>query len=288
MTAPLRPFYLLASITTALSLATAAQAAELNPAAVIYKTQDQFTWRDPSDKAGTNQTVLHGDPTKPGLYIYINKFKPGRFGTPHHHPNDRYITVIDGASWRGTGTVVDPNHATRVPKGSFSIDHALKVHWDGTKEESGAYLIAGNGPATQTEDPRTSGPYAGGDPTSLTIKTPDQIEWKKNGDNFVAVLAGDPKSTGIYVEMLRWPAGNHFSRPHSHPNDRYIYVLDGTWWVGTGNNFDPANLSVPMKAGTYVTHFGKQVHWDGAKDEDTTLLIIGEGPERNPQVPQAK
>jgi hypothetical protein len=33
-----------------------------------------------------------------------------------------------------------------------------------------------------------------------------------------------------------------------------------------------------MPAGTFVTHFGKQVHWDGAKDEDAVLLIVGEGP----------
>ena len=111
----------------ALGLTAAAQAVELDPKAVAVKTPDQFVWRDPTDKVTTNNTVLHGDPNKPGLYIYINKFKPGRFGNPHHHPNDRFITVIDGASWRGTGTVVDPNHATRVPKGSFSIDHALKL-----------------------------------------------------------------------------------------------------------------------------------------------------------------
>ena len=27
-----------------------------------------------------------------------------------------------------------------------------------------------------------------------------------------------------------------------------------------------------------MTHFGKQVHFDGAKDEDAVLLIVGEGP----------
>jgi hypothetical protein len=27
-----------------------------------------------------------------------------------------------------------------------------------------------------------------------------------------------------------------------------------------------------------VTHYGQQVHFDGAKDEDTVLLIVGEGP----------
>jgi hypothetical protein len=33
-----------------------------------------------------------------------------------------------------------------------------------------------------------------------------------------------------------------------------------------------------MPAGTFVTHFGKQVHYDGSKDEDVILLITGEGP----------
>jgi hypothetical protein len=49
------------------------------------------------------------------------------------------------------------------------------------------------------------------------------------------------------------------------------------WWVGSGPKFDPANTT-PMPAGSFVTHFGKQVHWDGAKDEDAVLLIMGEGP----------
>jgi hypothetical protein len=43
----------------------------------------------------------------------------------------------------------------------------------------------------------------------------------------------------------------------------------------TGNR--PASIRA-MPAGSSVTHFGKQVHWDGAKDEDAVLLIMGEGP----------
>jgi quercetin dioxygenase-like cupin family protein len=101
-------------------------------------------------------------------------------------------------------------------------------------------------------------------------------------------LAGDPEKEGLYVQMLTWKKGN-FSRPHFHPNDRYIYVLEGTWWVGTGNKFDPDNLTVPMKAGTYVTHFAKGVHWDGAKaDEDATIILIGNGPATNTRVEEAK
>ena len=48
--------------------------------------------------------------------------------------------MIDGAGWKGSGPVVDPANAKRLPKGSFMIDHALKVHWDGTKDENGALV----------------------------------------------------------------------------------------------------------------------------------------------------
>jgi hypothetical protein len=278
----------LAVAAAALTLVTAAQAVELNPAAVVYKTPDQFTWADPADKVATNRTVLYGDPDKPGLYIYINKFKPNRFGNPHYHPNDRFITVIDGAGWKGTGPVVDPANALRLPKGSFMIDHALKVHWDGTKDENGAYLITGYGPVANTEVPKAAGSFTGLDPNAVTAETPDQIVWKDNDGNRTATLVGDPTKPGLYVQMLTWLKGNNFSRPHFHPNDRFITVLSGTWWMGTGDKFDPANLAVPMKPGTFVTHFAKGVHWDGAKDEDTTLLVIGEGPATGTLVEEAK
>jgi hypothetical protein len=67
------------------------------------------------------------------------------------------------------------------------------------------------------------------------------------------------------------------SHPHFHPYDRYITVLSGTWWVGTGRTFD-MDSTVPMPAGTFVVHYGKEVHFDGAKDGDAVLEIVGEGP----------
>ncbi|HUL86780.1 MAG TPA: cupin domain-containing protein [Pseudolabrys sp.] len=114
----------------------------------------------------------------------------------------------------------------------------------------------------------------------LAYKLPDQINWSPvtPAGNQQAVLFGDPSKPGLYGVMVKWLAGNHFSRPHFHPNDRFITVLSGTWWVGSGPDFDPNNASVPMPAGSFVTHYGKQVHWDGAKDTDAVLLIVGEGP----------
>ncbi len=116
-------------------------------------------------------------------------------------------------------------------------------------------------------------------PAAVIYKLPDQIPWGpvNAAGAQTAVVVGDPAKPGFYMVYNRWTKGNHFSRPHFHPNDRYIVVLRGTWWVGSGPKFDPANTTA-MPAGSFVTHFAKQVHWDGAKDEDTILLIMGEGP----------
>ncbi|HEY0850736.1 MAG TPA: cupin domain-containing protein [Bradyrhizobium sp.] len=115
---------------------------------------------------------------------------------------------------------------------------------------------------------------------AVTYKLPDQIPWGplNAAGAQQAVVVGDPTKPGFYMVYNKWTKGNHFSRPHFHPNDRYIVVLQGTWWVGSGPKFDPAGGTVPMPAGSFVTHYAKQVHWDGAKDEDTVLLIMGEGP----------
>jgi hypothetical protein len=133
-------------------------------------------------------------------------------------------------------------------------------------------MAASNGPA-QT-------PAAGGndlDPKVLAYKLPDQIQWKDDPMGLkMAVLAGDPSKPGLYVVLVKWTP-HHMSRPHWHPNDRFITVISGTWWVGTGAKFDP-DKTVAMPAGSFVTHFGKQIHYDGAKDSEAVLEIVGEGP----------
>jgi hypothetical protein len=112
---------------------------------------------------------------------------------------------------------------------------------------------------------------------AIAYKLPDQIKWTDDpiGSKH-AVLLGDPGKPGLYVVLVKWTA-HHMSHPHFHPNDRFLTVLSGTWWVGTGSKFDPDN-TVPLPAGTFVTHFGKQIHYDGAKEGDVVLEVVGEGP----------
>jgi hypothetical protein len=43
-----------------------------------------------------------------------------------------------------------------------------------------------------------------------------------------------------------------------------------------------------MGAGAFVTHHAKQVHWDGAKDEEAVIAIMGIGPGTTKPSPTAK
>ena|SRR5215216_5930910 len=127
-----------------------ASAVELNPAALIYQSPDQLKWRDPLGVSGVNQAVLHGDPTQPGLYVVLNRFKAGNFSRPHFHPNDRFITVVKGTWWVATGNKFDTDNMVPMPAGSFVTHFAKQVHWDGAKDEEAWVLIVGEGPATLT------------------------------------------------------------------------------------------------------------------------------------------
>jgi len=126
-------------------------------------------------------------------------------------------------------------------------------------------------------------------PAALVYQRPDQIKWNppSAAGSQNAVLVGDPSKPGFYVVRNKWLKGNHFSKPHFHPNDRFITVVKGTWWVATGNKVDKDNME-PMPAGSFVTHFCKQVHWDGAKNEEAWVLIVGEGPGTLNLVEEAK
>ena len=124
----------------------------------------------------------------------------------------------------------------------------------------------------------TAGSGADIDRTAVDFQTPSDIKWVRNaaGTNEQAVLFGDPSKPGPYVARIKWLPGN-MSRPHFHPNDRFFVVVSGTWWMGTGEKFDP-DSTVPAPAGSYVIHYGGKVHYDGAKTEETVIQVWGMGP----------
>ena len=138
-------------------------------------------------------------------------------------------------------------------------------------------LTLGAAGSIGSAEPKASPRAAEIDSTAVTYKLPNQINWTgKEGVAQTATLVGDPTKPGLYVQLVKWYPHN-MSHPHFHPNDRYITVLSGTWWVGTGTKYDP-DATVPMPAGSYVVDIAKGVHYDGAKDEIAEIEIVGEGP----------
>lgn len=136
-----------------------------------------------------------------------------------------------------------------------------------------AFSLAASGAISEA-----AGPFAGLDPKTIAIRLPADLQWKGSPDGLEKlVLAGDPSKPGLYVILVKWYA-HHNSRPHFHPNDRFITVISGTWWVNTGRHYDPEHMR-PVPAGSFVTHYAHEVHYDGAKDADTVIEIVGMGPE---------
>jgi len=109
--------------------------------------------------------------------------------------------------------------------------------------------------------------------------TPEQVVWKDvpNGLGVkMAVISGDPSKPGIYVVRVNFPPGI-MSSPHFHGEDRYAVVIKGTWYTGTDSDWDPAK-TVGMPTGSFMKHPAKAIHFDGAKDEEVIVQLVGMGP----------
>jgi len=94
-------------------------------------------------------------------------------------------------------------------------------------------------------------------------------------------LFGSQDAAGMYIIRNRFGPGMT-SRPHFHDQDRYVTVIKGTWWTAEGDVFQPEKM-VPIKAGGFMFHPAGLHHYDGAKDEEVIVQIMGMGPVKTTQ-----
>jgi quercetin dioxygenase-like cupin family protein len=109
--------------------------------------------------------------------------------------------------------------------------------------------------------------------------TPEQLKWVDEPDGLgfkQAIVEGDPMKPGIYIIQVKFPPGV-MSRPHTHREDRYGTVIKGTWYTGSGNEFAP-DKTIPLKPGSFMKHPAGVAHFDGAKDEEVIVQLMGIGP----------
>ena len=124
------------------------------------------------------------------------------------------------------------------------------------------------------------------DPTHIPTVLPKDIKWTgQEGRQQQGLLFGDPSKPGLYGVVIKWYPGN-FSQPHLHDQERYAYVISGTWWVSTSNVYDE-KTTYPVHAGTVAIDKANTVHWDGARlgeKEPAVLVLVGMGPVKTVQV----
>ena len=125
-------------------------------------------------------------------------------------------------------------------------------------------------------------PNAKLDPAAVAVIVPKDVKWEYPDGYGRAMLFGDQTKPGPYAYLIRWEPGQN-SQPHSHDQDRYAYVLTGSWWTSTASTPDKTTM-VPVRAGSFVKRAANDVHWDGARDETTVILMTGNGPVKTTRV----
>jgi hypothetical protein len=95
----------------------------------------------------------------------------------------------------------------------------------------------------------------------------------------MAMLYGDFNQPGPYLVMMKWNPG-WFSAPHTYATDRIQVVVFGTWFVNSGNEFQPQD-AVPVGPGGYVKRTARTPHYDGVpanRRDPAVIAISGLGP----------
>lgn len=118
-----------------------------------------------------------------------------------------------------------------------------------------------------------------GEAEGFVRTTLDEVQWQTDADGSGmqrAVMAGDPSKPGLYVIRVKFPRGM-MSRNHYHREERHAVVIQGTWYTGIGDEFEP-DKTIGLKPGSYMRHPAGAHHFDGAKEEDVIVQIVGIGP----------
>jgi len=109
--------------------------------------------------------------------------------------------------------------------------------------------------------------------------TPGQVRWftpayYKDGRQR-AQLFGDSSQGGVWVDRVKIPAGGRVLA-HTHPQDELVTVIEGTWYLGEGERFDPAKLT-GYPAGSFIVIPAGVPHFVAAKEGAVVVQLSGTG-----------
>jgi quercetin dioxygenase-like cupin family protein len=132
----------------ALSLYAAIAFAGRDKDGFVSISPEEVVWNNVPLIKGLQVATIDGDPRVPGaIYVQRVKFSSGVMTPPHYHPQDRNVVVLEGTWYAGIGRDFDPNKTVAMRPGSYLMQPANAVHYDGAKDEEVIVQITGVGPA---------------------------------------------------------------------------------------------------------------------------------------------
>src|SRR6478735_4828441 len=103
-----------------------------------------------SNLDGIQVIVIHGNPSKKGLYTILLKAPANSNIAAHLHPDDRVATVISGTWYFGYGDAFDKSKLKKLPEGSIYTEVEGQNHFAMTGKEPVVVEITGYGPSGVT------------------------------------------------------------------------------------------------------------------------------------------
>lgn len=92
----------------------------------------------------------------------------------------------------------------------------------------------------------------------------------------IGIVSGDPSKPGAPFVLRIANRANQIVPVHWHPEDENITVVQGTWYLGSGDKFDRESLH-EMNVGDYALMPKKMRHFGWSKT-DTIIQVHGIGP----------
>lgn len=120
-----------------------------------------------------------------------------------------------------------------------------------------------------------------GEAVQMKTLTPEQLQWAPAPPGLpqgarATVLSGNPAQKGTFVMRLEPQQDNYQIKPHTHPTDEYLTVIQGTFHAGMGGQFDKAKAK-EFPQGSFIVMPANQAHYAWA-DKGTVIQVQGRGP----------
>jgi glucose/arabinose dehydrogenase/quercetin dioxygenase-like cupin family protein len=145
-----------------------------------------------------------------------------------------------------------------------------------TDEDDGALLrIEPVAPATVVAEAQLAEPQIRLTPDDIQTLVQAQQNAPRPGPASVS-LNGDSSKAGVYTVQVTLPA-HTVVPPHTHRDNRTVYVVSGTLYVGYGEKRDPAALKT-LPPGSYYTEPAATAHYTETRDDPVVIVITGMGP----------